>query len=139
MKTNRQIRRNAKELFRFCLEKGRLDAERVRRVAEQIIQKKHRGYRALLWQFQRLVRLECKRHLAQIASAVTLQSDLREDITADLEHLYGPGLQLSFVENPDLIAGVRISVGSDVYDDSVRYRLTLLQKSFSNGSGWQEN
>jgi len=34
--------------------------------------------------------------------------------------------QPSFGENPALIAGVRIKIGSDVYDDSVRARLAAL-------------
>jgi F-type H+-transporting ATPase subunit delta len=43
---------------------------------------------------------------------------------------YGPGLTTSFVENPELIGGMRIQVGCDVYDGSVRARLEALAKSF---------
>lgn len=136
MKANRQIRRDARKLFRFCFQEGRLDAVRAREVTQKLIESKHRGYVALLWQFHRLVRLECDRHSAEVASAVPLQKDLCEEIAADLESLYGSGLEVRFVENPDLIGGVRVLVGNDVYDDSVRYRLTQLQRSFSVASGW---
>ena len=44
--------------------------------------------------------------------------------------IYGPGLNISFVQNPELIAGLRIKVGSDVYDGSVQARLAALQESF---------
>jgi len=37
-----------------------------------------------------------------------------------LATLYGPGLNASFTHSPALIGGVRIRVGSDVYDGSVR-------------------
>lgn len=136
MKTNRQTRFTARKLFRFCLVNGQLDEARARDVARKIVESRHRGYIPLLWQFRRLVKLECDRHSAEIASAVPLQSDLREHITADLEHVYGLGLAIRFVEKPELIGGVRVLVGSDVYDDSVRYRLGLLKKSFTTGNEW---
>ena len=46
--------------------------------------------------------------------------DLRKDVAADLARMYGTGLETSFEENPALIGGMRIQVGSDVYDGSVR-------------------
>ena len=35
-----------------------------------------------------------------------------------------------FAQNPALIGGMRIKVGSDVYDGSVQARLAALQESF---------
>ena len=48
-------------------------------------------------------------------------------ILADLVRIYGSGLDTSFDENPALIGGMRIRVGSDVYDDSVRARLASIE------------
>jgi F-type H+-transporting ATPase subunit delta len=48
-----------------------------------------------------------------------------------LEQAYGPALNFSFVENPALIGGIRITVGSDVYDGSVQGRLATLEQRFS--------
>jgi F-type H+-transporting ATPase subunit delta len=47
-----------------------------------------------------------------------------------LSALYGQGLDISFAQNPALIGGLRIKVGSDVYDGSVQSRLAALQESF---------
>ena len=44
--------------------------------------------------------------------------------------MYGPGISTSFAHNPALIGGMRIHVGSDVYDGSVRAGLDALEKSF---------
>jgi F-type H+-transporting ATPase subunit delta len=41
--------------------------------------------------------------------------------------VYGAGVEATFTENPALIGGMRIKVGSDVYDDSVRARLAALE------------
>lgn len=115
----------------MCLVDGLLDDERVRQVVRSIIESKRRGYMALLSQFQRLVRLKREQHTVEVASAAPLAEDLQSRVTADLERLYGPGLSVRFTENPDLIAGMRVVVGSDVYDGSVRHRLALLNKTFS--------
>lgn len=48
-------------------------------------------------------------------------------MASGLAHVYGPDIEASFTENPALIAGLRIKVGSDVYDGSVQARLAALQ------------
>ncbi|MFP5208971.1 MAG: F0F1 ATP synthase subunit delta [Acidobacteriota bacterium] len=135
MKGNRQIRRDAKKLFHLCLAEGELDVTRVLEVVGRISGSTYRGRVALLRELHRLVKPECDRRTAEIASAVPLPGDLRKRITSDLEHVYGLGLQIRFVEKPELIGGVRVMVGSDVYDDSIRYRLALLERSFSATNG----
>ena len=55
---------------------------------------------------------------------------MRASIEADLARLYGRGIVTSFTENPTLLGGVRITVGSDVYDGSIQGRLTALEARF---------
>ena len=130
MKTTRQIKREAKQLYRLCLVNGLLDEARTRQVVQKIIDAKRRGSLALLSYFQRLVKLDFARHTAQVESAVLLPEDLRARIQADLARTYGPGIHASFAQNPELIGGMRIKVWSDVYDGSVRVRLAALEKGF---------
>jgi len=85
---------------------------------------------ALLSHFQRLVKLDRGRHTAEVESATPLPEDLRASIESDLARIYGSGISASFAHNPALIGGMRIKVGSDVYDGSVRARLDALEKSF---------
>ncbi len=130
MKTTRHAKREAKRLFRLCLVNGFLDEGRTRQVVRRLIGDKRRGALALLSHFQHLVKLEYARRTAEVESAVPLPADLREPIQADLARAYGPGISASFVDNPKLIGGMRIRVGSDVYDGSVRARLAELEKNF---------
>ena len=130
MKTTRQIKREAKRLFRLCLVNGSLDEGRTRKVVQRIIGDKRRSGLALLSHFQRLVRLDFARHTAEVESAMPLPADLRARIEAGLARTYGPGISASFAHNPGLIGGMRIKVGSDVYDGSVRARLAALEKGF---------
>ena len=51
-------------------------------------------------------------------------------VQANLARKYGPGLTVSFNQNTDLIGGLRVQVGSDVYDGSIRARLAELADEF---------
>ena len=130
MKTIKQSEREARQLFRFCLVGGDVDEGRARLVAESILRLQRRGYLLLLGQFKRLLEHERARRTAEIGSAAPLPTELRTRVQAELTAVYGPGLTWLFNENPELIGGVRIKVGSDVYDGSVRSGLAALARSF---------
>ena len=130
MKITKQSRREAKELFRSCVVGGLLEENRVRQAVQQVLQTKPRGYLAILTHFLRLIKLDIERRTARVESAVPLASDLQTQIQTSLARSYGKGLDVSFAQNPELIGGVRIKVGSDVYDGSVQGRLAELQESF---------
>ena len=130
MKTSKQAIRDAKQLFRLCLLNGSLDKGRVRQVVLGIIEGKRRGYLVLLSRFQRLVKLDHDRHTAEVESAVPLPADLRASVQAGLRSTYGPGIDILFVHRPALIGGMRVKVGSDVYDGSVQSGLAALERGF---------
>jgi len=130
MKSNKQTLREAKQLFRMCLVNGLVDEDRVRLVVARVIAGKRRGYMTLLARLEHFVKVERDRHTAQIDSAMPLPPELETKVRASLQHLYGPGISIEFTHQPELIGGMRIKVGSDVYDGSVRGALAALQKSF---------
>ena len=127
MKANRRVKRAAGRLFRLCQREGTLDPARVRLVATHLAASKRRGALAVLTGFQRLVRLDSGRHTAVVESAAPLADAERAQIVTGLAHHYAPDLETSFQENRALIGGVRIKVGSDVYDGTVRARLAALE------------
>jgi len=129
MTAARKIRREAKQLFRLCLVTGLLDERRVRQVVQGILEAKRRGGLALLAHFQRLVQLEVSRHSAEVESAAPLPADLQAEVMSNLQRLYGQGISTSFAHNPALIGGLRVKVGSDVYDGSVKASLAILEKN----------
>ena len=133
MKSPKQLRREARQMFRLCLVRGLLDETRVREAAQRVLKANRRRSLALLAYFQRLVRLERARHTAEVVSATPLPQALQTSILSNLDRTYGPGLSTSFALNPALIGGMRIRVGSDVYDGSVRSGLAFLRRRFVNG------
>jgi len=127
MKTTKQLDSEAKHLYRLCLVDGSLDEDRVRQVVRRVLESRQRGSFALLSHFRRLVKLDCARHTATVESATPLSADLQTSVSSDLERVYGPRLSISFARKPALIGGMRIKVGSDVYDSSVKAKLAALE------------
>lgn len=130
MKISKQARSEAKQLFRHCVKEGVLDEAAVRTAVRRVLELKPRGYLAILEHFKRLVKLDLDRRTALIESVQPLAADLQEQIRSRLAGTYGRGLNITFSQNPALIGGLRVRVGSDVYDGSIRARLDNLQNAF---------
>jgi F-type H+-transporting ATPase subunit delta len=124
------VERDARRLFHLCMHDRFLDEQRVRSVVEQVIGSGRPGTLRELTRFARLVRLEQARRSATVESAVPLTADLRARVESSLSTQYGSQLMTAFVDNPALLGGVRIRVGSDVYDRSVVGRLQALEAEF---------
>jgi F-type H+-transporting ATPase subunit delta len=130
MNRTKQAARDAKKLFRLCLVNGLLDEARASQVVRRLGATSYRNRFKVLAQFQRLVRLDCARHTATVESAAPLASGMQVTLQDGLTLVYGPGLNTSFIHIPALIGGMRIQVGSDVYDGTVQARLAALEEQF---------
>jgi F-type H+-transporting ATPase subunit delta len=130
MRRARQNKRDAKQLWRLCLVDGSLDEDRARLVVDRVIESRHTGKSGILSQFLRLLRLDRALHAAQVASAAPLDAGTRATVEEGLARRYGRALAITFVVDPTLIGGMRLSVGSDVYDGSVKGGLAALEARF---------
>ena len=130
MKISKQAQGEARQLFRSCQVNGLLDEGRVRKAVALMLSQKPRRYVEVLSRFSHLVRLDIERRTARVESAVPLPSDLQADVAGRLKKIYGPGVEIAFDRNPTLIGGLRVKVGSDLYDGSIRARLDKLEQSF---------
>ena len=129
MKITKQARRDGKALFNACRVNGLLDEGRVRQVVSEVLARKPRGFLATLSHFQRLVKLDLDRRSATVVNAVQTTPEQMKAIQENLARRYGPGLNLSFWVDPALIGGLRIKVGSDIFDGSVAGRLAELDSA----------
>jgi F-type H+-transporting ATPase subunit delta len=84
----------------------------------------------MLSHFQRLLKLHRESRRARVENAVETSPELMSRIQDGLARRYGPGLDVTFWINPDLLGGLRVRVGSDVYDGSVKARLDGLKDTF---------
>lgn len=135
MKIRKDTQNAARRLFRLCLDGNTVAEDRVRLIARKIAERKPRNYEALLAAFSRMVEYAVKSRTATIQSAVPLTEEERSRIQTKLAARYGDGLYYNWEVAPGLLGGVRIQVGDDVKDGSVRSkidRLADLARTLSN-------
>ncbi len=128
MKISRESRRLARELFRLSLVNGRLDASRASGISDRLVAEKPRGYLEILKEFSRLVRLELDRRHAIIESASLLDETSAINIVNTLKQRFGSDITTEFHVSPGLLGGLRIKLGSDVWDGSISSRLAALSQ-----------
>ena len=130
MKGTKQSRRLAKQLFKSCQVDDRLNADRVRKAVSLLIEQKPRGYFGILQNLQRLVKLDEASRSARVESAVALSQAQQQDVRNSLKRLKSTDVTVEFATNSGLIGGMRVKIGDDVFDGSVKTRLTALSDNF---------
>src|ERR1700722_13724708 len=131
MKLTKEVRRVTRDMFQSSFTDGQLDPGKVRGFVGQIVAGKPRHYVDILKNYHRLIRLELDKRHAVIESATELSPETADSVLRDLRSKYGEALTTDFRINPDLIGGLRIRVGSDVWDGSVRGRLDRLEQELA--------
>jgi len=128
MKINKEIRQLSREMLRASFTDGQLDAGRTRSLVDSLIEKKPRNYIDVLKNYRRLLRLELEKRRARVETASELDSTTSSEVVANLKKKYGSDLTAEFIVNPELLGGMRVRVGSDVWDGTVRNRLEQLER-----------
>jgi F-type H+-transporting ATPase subunit delta len=128
MKINKETRQLSKDLLRASFVDGKLDSGRISSLLKSLVEKKPRHYIQVLEAYKRLLRLEVEKRTATVETATELAPDAGQKIVENLKRRYGSDLTANFLVNPELLGGMRIRVGSDVWDSSVRNRLHRLQQ-----------
>jgi len=128
MKINKDIRQLSREMLRASFTDGQLDRGKIASLVQSLIAKRPRRFIDVLQNYKRLLRLEMEKRHARIESASQLASETSTAIVERLKRKYGRDLTSEFVVDPKLLGGVRVRVGSDVWDGTLRNRLDRLQQ-----------
>ena len=128
MKINKEIRQLSREMLRASFSDGQLDPQKIVSLVDSLTRRKPRHYIEVLKNYRRLLRLELEKRSARIETASEVDSAIRSEILANLKKKYGTDLTAEFVVDLALLGGMRIRVGSDVWDGTVRGRLERLQQ-----------
>jgi F-type H+-transporting ATPase subunit delta len=128
MKQNKEMRRLSREMLRASFTDGQLDHGKIGSLVQSLIARKPRYYIGILENYKRLLRLELDKHHAVVESAAELSPPISSKIVDRLKQKYGADLTAEFHVDPSLLGGLRVRVGSDVWDGTVRNRLNLLQQ-----------
>ena len=128
MKISKDAQRIARQLMKATVEGGRVDEDVVRTIVAKLKKDQPRGFEGILHAYQRLLRLELERSHAVVESAVALEDSARSTVEADLQKKYDGALTVEYQVNPELLGGLRVRVGCDVWDGSVKGRLERLKE-----------
>ena len=77
--------------------------------------------------FAELLRRERGIALAEVRTALPLDDGQRADVAARLRSLTGSQVEMHETVDPDLIGGIAVRIGDQLYDASVRSRLERLR------------
>ncbi len=128
MKINKEIRQLSRGMLRASFTDGQLDNGKITALVQSLITRKPRRYIDVLQHYKRLLRLEIEKRHARIESAVQLDPEMSTQILERLKRKYGNDLTSEFLVNPALLGGMRVRVGSDVWDGTLQNRLERLQQ-----------
>jgi F-type H+-transporting ATPase subunit delta len=128
MKSTKEARKVSRELFRHSFTSGKLDEEKISNMVQTVLETRPRRYVDVLKDYQRLLQLETDKRHAVIESAIPLNRSLGDRIVANLKARYGEDLTTEFRTNPELLGGLKIKIGNDVWDGSIKSRLNQLQE-----------
>ncbi len=125
----KQIQQLAKQFFKLSVVDGNLSADRVAGVLAYI--EKHRPAHtvAVLKAYERLVAAELARGQAVVEHAGPINEGVLAAIAAAMTKKYARPVTSVARPNAQLLAGLRVRVGDDLYESSVASQLGALQSA----------
>ena len=127
MKVSKDALRTARQFMRLTLRNGTVDLAAAQTIVDKVIAEKPRNYLGILTSYQRLLRLEMEKRHAIVESAQGLSETEQATVTADLQLRHGSDVTTDFRTNPELLGGIRVKLGSTVWDGSIKSRLESLR------------
>ncbi len=132
MKVSKEALRTSRQFIRLVLKDGTVNENTAREVVRKVAAEKPRHYIGILTAFQRMLRLELDKRQAVVESAGDLGQSGRDGVLHDLRAKHGADVTADFKVTPELLGGLRIKLGSTVWDGSVKARIDALRTAFSN-------
>ena len=129
MHVSKQSQQFARQLFRLSLADGQISAERVNSVLAYLNQHPPRQPLAILKHYHRLVAAQLAKNHASVEHAGPISDPTLRLIESAMTKKYSRPVTASAQPNPQLLAGLRVRVGSDLYESTVSGQLATLSAS----------
>ena len=127
MQQDKILKKYSKKLTQISLNKeGAVDGERVTAVLECLKQKSPKGIRKILQYYKNYIAQELGKTHAVVEHAGDLHANTAGKIQESLSGRFNRSIQVSPISNPDLIAGVRVTLADHVWEQSVSNSLKNL-------------
>lgn len=128
MRLSKDARKTALGLFRASLRDGVVDRQRVESVVRALTTERPRHCIQILREYQRRLRVELEKRRVVVETARKLGDKQRSQVTEELRSRHGADIEPEFEVDPELLGGLRVRVGSNVWDGTVRARLDRLAR-----------
>ena len=126
---DQKITKLAKKLLELSKDSGFVTESKVGEVLAGLQQVQHRHHLTVLKTFLNYLRREVALQTAVVSTPTKLSDDALKAIEVQFSKLYNRPVSAVTQTDTNLIAGVRVRVGDDVYDASVAGRLQRLAES----------
>ncbi len=126
MAADKQTKLLAKQLFKLSVVNGVVSPEQVAGVLGWVEKHSPRRPVALLKAYHHRIAIELAKSRAEVEHAGPINDTTLQSIEAAMTKKYQRPVTASAKANPALLAGLRIRVGSDVYESSVAGQLANL-------------
>ena len=123
MKIPKQAQRQANILFKACTANGVVDFKKVLLLIDLLLEKKPREWKFIAEHIKMRVRLEKHKRTVQIQSAIKLDEAQKKNIIRSIQQNNNQPLDFVFSVHPEILGGLRIQIGWQVLDASIRAKL----------------
>ncbi|PWU06122.1 MAG: hypothetical protein C5B43_02280, partial [Verrucomicrobia bacterium] len=113
----------SKKLLSLSYDHGRISEEKVSAILSTLKSNPPHQFKSILKSYFQKIRTELLKEYAKVEHAGPLDHSLLSQIQIDLNNYYNRSIHLIPVENPDLLAGIKISIADDIWDSSVSGQL----------------
>jgi F-type H+-transporting ATPase subunit delta len=126
MRGDKKTKLLAKQLFKLSLVNGSVSSAQVSGVLAYIEKSAPRNALVLLRLYQQAIVTELAKSNAQVEHAGPIAATTLPQIAAALTRKYQRPVTATAKPNAHLLAGLRVRIGSDVYESTVAGQLTQL-------------
>jgi len=126
MSVKKNVQQAARQLYKLSFVDGRLTQEQVAGVLAYVEKTKPADSLALLKAYQRLIAAEVARNQAVVEHAGSVSPETLQSVASSLSKTYQRPITATARPNPALLAGLRVRVGDDVYENSLASQLSQL-------------
>ncbi len=126
MAADKQTKLLAKQLFKLSVVHGTVSPEQVAGVLGWVEKHSPRRPVALLKAYHHRIAIELAKSRAEVEHAGPVSDATLKQIEAAMTRKYGRPITSAAKANPKLLVGLRVRVGSDVYESSVAGQLAAL-------------
>lgn len=125
----KKLQQFARQLFTLSFDQGSLSSERVAGVMEYVDKHRPPQSLALLKLYRRLVAAEVARGLAIVEHSGPISDAVLQEIARAMSARYGRSITAVARPNAGLLAGLRVRVGDDLYEQSIAQQLAALARA----------